>query len=81
MHHTPFYGQVIDRQEQQALVAKILDKYKSAPASEELQQKIWQELSIFKAQGLLLMPFKVILRKDPSGKQKTYIEIILDTKV
>jgi hypothetical protein len=81
MHHQPFYGQVIDREEQQALAGKILEKYKNTPADEALVQKVWQELSQFKAQGILIMPFKVILRKDPSSTLRPYIEVIFDSKV
>ncbi len=81
MRHPPFYGQIIDREEQQALVSTILEKYKNEAVNEQLQQKIWQELSIYKAQGILIMPFKVVLQKDPANRMKPYIEIILDSKV
>lgn len=81
MSHHPFYGQIIDREKQQSIAREVLQKYKNMQADEALLQKVWQELSQFKAQGILVMPFKVVLRKDPTGVFKPYVEVIFDSKV
>jgi hypothetical protein len=77
----PFYGVDIVRDEQQELVRSLLKKYKKEPPSEELKKKIWDELQKEKFLGRLTIPFKVVLRRDPSGKFPSYVEVILDTKV
>ncbi len=77
----PFYGYTIVRNEQQELVQSLLRKYKKEAATEELKKKIWDELQKEKYLGRLTIPFKVVLRRDPTGKFPDYIEVILDTKV
>jgi hypothetical protein len=77
----PFYGQEIIRRKEQAYVDALLLKYRQEPVSEELKQKIWDELQKEKSEGKLTIPFKVVARRDPSGKFPEYIEVILDTKV
>lgn len=42
---------------------------------------VWDELQEAKRLGRISIPFKIALRKDPSGSVPTHIEIILDTKV
>lgn len=77
----PFYGYTIVRSSQKELIESILRKYKKEPATEELKKKIWDELQSEKHLGRVTIPFKVVLRRDPSGKYPDYVEIILDTKV
>lgn len=77
----PFYGYEIVRREQQELIEKLLNKYRSLPADNNLKQKIWDELQMEKFKGNLTIPFKIALRKNISGNFPDYIEIILDTKV
>lgn len=79
--HPPFYGTDILRAQEQAYIEAILAKYRDMPASEELKIKIYNDLQEEKHLGKIKIPFKVVLRKDPSGKRAPYIEIILDTKV
>lgn len=76
-----FYGYNIVRNDQQELINSILKKYKREPATEELKKKIWDELQREKYLGRVTIPFKVVLRRDPSGLFPNYIEVILDTKV
>lgn len=77
----PFYGYEIVRNEQQERIQTLLRKYKNEPASEELKKKIWDELQREKYLGHITIPFKVVLRRDPSGKYPDCVEVILDTKV
>ena len=49
--------------------------------NEELKKKIWDSLQKVKHEGRLTIPFKVILRQDPSGKFPNWVEVLLDTKV
>lgn len=79
--HKFFYDEPIFRDQEQAFVKNLLKKYSKEKASEELRQKIYEELSLEKAKGTLKMPFKVVLRKDPNHLYPDQIEIILDTKV
>lgn len=79
--HKFFYDDPIFRDEQQAFINKLLKKYKKEPATEELRQKIYDELAAEKAKGTLRIPFKVVLRKDPNRLYPPLIEVILDTKV
>lgn len=77
----PFYGYEIIRRNEQAYIENLLKKYKKEPVNEELKQKIWDELQMEKYLGNITIPFKVVARRDSSGKFPEYIEIILDTKV
>lgn len=77
----PFYGYTIVRDAQTELIQSILRKYKKEPPTEELKKKIWDELQKEKYLGHVTIPFKVVLRRDPSGEYPDYVEVILDTKV
>lgn len=76
-----FYGYPIIRNQQEEYIKKLLKKYKKEPVSEELKQKVWDELQMEKHFGRITIPFKLAVRKDPTGKFPDCIEIILDTKV
>lgn len=77
----PFYGYEIIRQNQAEYIKKILSKYKSEKANEELKKKIWDELQMEKHLGNVTIPFKLNLKEDPTGKFPPMIEVLLDTKV
>jgi len=77
----PFYGKEIDPGSEQEFIEKILAKYRNQLASEELKKSIHSELTAAKEKGDISIPFKVVMRKDTSGKHHDYIEVILDTKV
>jgi len=77
----PFYGYDILRDEQQALVNRLLAKYKGREVTDELKKEIWDELQWQKHLGNITIPFKVVMRRDPTGKYPEFVEVILDTKV
>ena len=77
----PFYGYEIVRREEQEYIQTLLAKYKNEKVDETLKKKIWDELQMEKFHGRVTIPFKVVMRRDPSHKFPDYIEIILDTKV
>lgn len=77
----PFYGEEIVRGSQQEYIQHLLKKYRGQPVTEELRQKIWDELQMEKYHGRIKIPFKVVSRRDPSGLFPEYVEVILDTKV
>lgn len=79
--HRPFYGKEIVRRQEQEYIQKLLRKYKDESVNETLKQKVWDELMQEKHLGRISIPFKMALRKDPTGKFPNFIEIILDTKV
>lgn len=76
-----FYGKEIDPGLEHEVIEKILSKYRHMPVSEDLKKMIYNELLSAKEQGIIAIPFKVVMRKDISGKHHSYIEVILDTKV
>ncbi len=76
-----FYDRPILRQQEQEYIEKLLQKYKKEPATEELKQKIWDELQQEKHKGNITIPFKIALRQDHYGRYPDTIEVILDTKV
>lgn len=80
-HHKPFYDVEIIRNNEEAYIESLLAPFRKEPATEELKKKIWDILQNEKFLGNLKIPFKVILKKDPSGTYADCIEIILDTKV
>lgn len=80
-HEHPFYGYDIIRRSEAEYIEKLLKKYRKEKVSEELKQKIWDELQMEKYHGRITIPFKVVTRRDPSGKFPEYVEVILDTKV
>jgi hypothetical protein len=77
----PFYGHEILADQEQAYIQLLLKKYRGQPANEELKKKIWDELQNEKYLGNLKIPFKVVLRRDQTGKFPSFVEVILDTKV
>ena len=80
-HHKPFYDVDILRTREQQYINDLLSKYRKEPVTEELKQKIWDELQQEKFKGTIKIPFKVVMRRDPSRKYPDMIEVILDTKV
>lgn len=80
-HKHFFYDRPIVRNQEQNYINNILKKYRKLPVTEELKQKIWEELQQEKYLGKITIPFKIALRKDPSRKFPDFIEVILDTKV
>lgn len=80
-HEHPFYDQEIVRNDQQTYIKNLLKKYKNKPVNEELKKLIWDELQMEKYEGRVIIPFKVVLRRDATGLYPDYIEVILDTKV
>ena len=77
----PFYGTDIYRDREEVYIEKLLSKYKKEPVSEELKEKIWNELMWEKHQGNIKIPFKVVIRRDAAKKYPDTIDVILDTKV
>jgi len=77
----PFYGHDILRDREEEYIENILKKYKKEPVTEELKKKIWDELQMEKHLGNISIPFKVVIRRDPSGQFPEFVEVILDTKV
>jgi len=77
----PFYGHDILADREQEHIKNLLKKYKTEPVTEELKKKIWDELQMEKYYGRVKIPFKVVLRRDSTGKFPDYVEVILDTKV
>ncbi len=80
-HEHPFYGKEILADREQKLIQKMLKKYKNETVNEELKKKIWDDLQQAKFLGNITIPFKVVMRRDQSGKFPSYVEVILDTKV
>lgn len=76
-----FYGKAVIRNREEQYIENLLQKYKHEPVSDELRKKIWDELQMEKHFGRVTIPFKVVSRRDASGKFPEYIEVILDTKV
>lgn len=77
----PFYGCSIFRHREQEYITQLLKKYKGEKVSSELKKKIWDELQNEKYLGRIKIPFKMVVRSDPTGKFPDCIEVILDTKV
>jgi len=75
-HHTP-----IDRGGQQEFLNRLLIKYKGQVANAALKAKISDELALEKHLGRLTIPYKIVLRLDPTKLFSDSIEVILDTKV
>ncbi len=81
IHEQPFYGSHILVDKEQEYIKKLLRKYRGEPVSEELKQKVYDELMMEKYLGHITVPFRVVVRRDTYGKYPPHIEIILDTKV
>ena len=80
-HKHPFYGEEIIRRREQEFIQEFLKKYRKEPVNEALKQKIWDDLQMQKHLGNVTIPFKVVLRKDPTHQFPDYVEVILDSKV
>ena len=79
--HHPFYGRVIICREEEAFIKKLIEKYQKESVTDDLKKRVWDELQMEKYKGNITIPFKLAVRRDPSGKFPDMIEIILDTKV
>lgn len=77
----PFYGYDIIRRQEKKYIEDLLKKYRDEPVTEELKKKVWDELQMEKYHGRVKIPFKLAIRKDPTGKFPDRLEVILDTKV
>lgn len=80
-HEHPFYDKEIFADREQEYIEELLKKYKNEPVSEDLKKKIWDDLQREKYLGKVSIPFKVVMRRDSSGKFPQYIEVILDTRL
>ena len=80
-HEVHFYGKPVLRHREQDYIQNILKKYRFDPVDDDLKKKIWDELQMEKHLGNITIPFKVVLRLDPSKKFPDYVEVILDTKL
>lgn len=67
--------------QEQKIIESILKKYEGEKADAELKKKIYDDLMEAKYQGILTIPFKVILRKKPHAHARDFVEIVLDTKL
>ena len=81
LHEHPFYGHQILREREQRYIQDLLVKYRNLPVTEELKQKIYDELMMEKYHGRIKIPFRVVTRRDIYGKYPECIDVILDTKV
>lgn len=77
----PFYGFEILKEREHVKIESILQKYKGRQADDSLKKDIYEELQRLKTAGVITIPFKVVLRKDPISPLKNYVEVILDTKI
>lgn len=77
----PFYGIEVIRREEKEIIQQILKKYKGHEVNDALKKLIWDELQLAKHHGIITIPFKIAVRKDPQGKFPNFIEVILDSKV
>jgi hypothetical protein len=79
--HVPFYGKVIDRNSEQEQINNLLKKYNDEPVTEDLKEKVWNELMMEKHLGNITIPFNVSIQKDPDDVFPDLLRIELDTKV
>ncbi len=77
----PFYGEHIFATGEQEKILEVLAKYRKREVNDQLKKDIWQELTNLRHQGVIKIPFKVILRQDPTGKFAPQVEVLLDTKL
>lgn len=80
-HEKPFYGKWVLREQEQEYIAHLLEKYQKEPVTEELKKKVYDELMQEKYLGHILIPFRVVMRRDVYKKYPDRIDVILDTKV
>ena len=76
-----FYGRPIHKDLEQEKVRRLLKKYDDLSVTEELQKRIWDELTTAKEKGEIAIPFKVVLRRGTAGHYPDTIEVILDSKL
>jgi hypothetical protein len=76
-----FYDKEIVRQKQHEYIQALLEKYKNDPVTDELKQKIYDELCEERFKGNISIPFQIIVKRDNSGIHHDYIEVLLDTRV
>lgn len=76
-----FYEKEIVREEQQTYINSILEKYKNEAVTDELKQRIYDDLCRERYLGNITIPFKLIVKRDNSGVHHDYIEVLLDTRV
>lgn len=79
MHY--FYGKPVLRFREAEKIRELVGKYRDQPVTEELKQKVWDELMMEKHKGHITIPFKLVVVKDPNGKFPSRIDVILDTKL
>lgn len=77
----PFYGYDIIRRKEKEYIENLLKKYQNEPVTDDLKKRVWDELQMEKHLGNVKIPFKLAIRKDPTGKFPDRLEVILDTKV
>lgn len=80
-HEHPFYGQEISRHQQEEYIQSLLSPYLGKPATEEIQKEVYDTLMLAKHRGEVVIPFKVLLKKDETGYYPPHIEVLLDTRV
>jgi len=80
-NYHPFYGFNIISRNEKDKVEEILKVFKDEPVTEELKKKIWDKLQMARHEGVISIPFKVVMRRDSTHKFPEHIEVILDTKV
>ena len=78
-HH--FYDKPIIRSREQQKIKELLEEFKECAPDESLKEKIWEKLQKARHEGVLSIPFKVVLRQASTPSSKRSIEVILDTKV
>ena len=80
-HKLPFYDVDISSSHESDHIKKVLKKYKNEPVGQKLKESVYNELHELKHQGVIKVPFKVVMRRDPEKKYPDYIEVILDTQL
>lgn len=76
-----FYEKEIVRVREQERIKKILTKYQNEPLSDELKEKIYNDLVEERHKGNISIPFQLNVKKDASAAHPPYIEVLLDTRV
>lgn len=77
----PFYDKEVLRDQEQAFIRRLLQKYRNEKVNQDLKKQVYDDLSREKSLGNITIPFRVILKRDSYGKYPDVIEVILDTKV
>lgn len=79
--HHYFYGEAICRADQQEIIQKIVAPFQREPATAETKKKVYDALAKAKHEGLVKIPFKVLLQTDPDNAYPPAIVVQLDTRV